>query len=124
LPPSDEFLVVPLFRFPDRSHLKHLEYEDRFDMLIDDRLFRFNEDLATVFEFILERGNTPVKAVFDARPHGVSKERVREFLASLVKFGAVCLKDPLTSGTVESSGSSGQEGIRCVSVSIEANGSG
>ncbi len=93
LPPSRDFVVVPLFRFPDPKHLNHLEHEDRFEIIVDGRVFRFSEEVAPVLELILERDSMPVRAVFDECVLSIPSERIAEFLVELVKCAAICLKE-------------------------------
>lgn len=99
---THDFLVVPLFRFPDLRDLNHLEHEDSFEIVVNGRAFRFSEDVAPVLELILALGNASVKSILDACLPSIPLERCAEFLAELVDCGAICLKEPSGRDSVSS----------------------
>ncbi len=99
LPPSSDFLVTPLIRFPKSGDLRHLEFEDSFEMFVDGRRVRFGEEMAGVIRNIRGRDCVTVKALLDGCVAEMPQESVLRCLADLVQEGLLCLRDPTAAGS-------------------------
>lgn len=94
LPPSDDWFVVPLLRFPDAgAPIRHLDLEDVFEIVIDGQVFRFCEESAGVIQYILEREGVTLSSLVAAWSSSIPAERVLECLIELVKCGAICFRE-------------------------------
>jgi hypothetical protein len=92
LPPSEDYMVVPLLRFPEASGLMHMEREDAFEILVGGEAFPFPERLAPLIEYILAQRGVTIRALLEQFTDSETRDTVLECVAQLVSCGAACLR--------------------------------
>jgi Cupin superfamily protein len=93
LPPGGDWALEPLLRFPHAGSLRHLEFEDAFEIIVDGRGVRFSEDVAKVVQLVLNTERADLDSILDACAD-VPRDRVVDCLIELVKSGAVRIAHP------------------------------
>jgi hypothetical protein len=92
LPPSDEYLVIPLVRFPCKDTLRHVG-SDAIEILMDEQVIRLRPGAAEIFELLCDSSAPTVRTLIEGCSNTISREEVLECLSELVRNGVVSLKD-------------------------------
>ena len=99
LPPSEDYEVVPLLRFPDRDTPVQMEREASVELLCSDgRPTRFPLAAATLLAAICGNRGLTLGEVIATCEGEMSRDRARSVVGELVRCGVVSLREPTAGG--------------------------
>jgi hypothetical protein len=89
-----EYLVVPLVRFPRIDLIRHVDGQDAVEMFINEAMVTFHADVAIIFDRLCSRPPASVQALIDSCSCEIPAHRVLESLSQLLVQGIVSLQSP------------------------------
>jgi hypothetical protein len=89
LPPSEDFVGLPLLRFPRADSVRQLPNEDAVEIPVNGRSIRFDEDAGKIFARVCVTPSLSVGALVRAFEGEMSRERILASLSELAGHGVV-----------------------------------
>jgi hypothetical protein len=94
LPPSEECVVVPLFRFPTRDALRRSLSRDAVEVFFDGKFLQLDDSSALMLDLLCVESSLDVKTLFERCGAHMTPESTKHSFCELVKAGLVGLIHP------------------------------
>jgi hypothetical protein len=99
-PPSEEYVLAPLLRFPRPGGVASRRRGGLVEVALDGRNFRFEEEVVMILERICESPAPTVRDLIEHCRGQIPGDRVGHHLSELIKSGIVSAREPSGAGLV------------------------